>query len=52
MSYRTEISPQCNTVVETVCANQTVTRTRPDIKEKCTTRVTNRSFIAHRHHNF
>ena len=52
VSYRTEISPQCNTVVETVCANQTVTRTRPDIKEKCTTRVTNRSFIAHRHHNF
>ena len=40
VSYRTEISPQCDTVVETVCANQTVTRTRPDIKEKCTTRVT------------
>ena len=40
VSYRTEISPQCETVVETVCANQTVTRTRPDIKEKCTTRVT------------
>ena len=40
VSYRTEISPQCDTVVETVCSNQTVTRTRPDIKEKCTTRVT------------
>lgn len=42
VSYRTEISPQCDTVVETVCANQTVTRTRPDIKEKCTTRVNSR----------
>lgn len=38
-TFRTEISPQCDTVVETVCSNQTVTRTRPDIKEKCTTRV-------------
>ena len=38
-TFRTEISPQCETVVETVCSNQTVTRTRPDIKEKCTTRV-------------
>ena len=38
-TFRTEISPQCDTVVETVCSNQTVTKTRPDIKEKCTTRV-------------
>ena len=38
-TFRTEISPQCTTVVETVCSNKTVTKTRPDIKEKCTTRV-------------
>ena len=36
---QTEIRPECTTVVEEVCRNVTVTRTRPDIKEKCTTRV-------------
>ena len=39
-SYRTEIRPECTTVTETICSNVTVIRTRPDIKENCTTRVT------------
>ena len=37
--YETQIREDCKTLVETVCNNVTVTRFRPDIDEKCTTRV-------------
>ena len=39
-TFQTNIQPECETIVETVCNNVTVTRTRPDIKETCKTRVT------------
>jgi len=37
--YETQIREDCKTLVETVCNNVTVTRFRPDIDEKCTTRI-------------
>lgn len=40
-TFQTNIQPECETIVETVCSNITVTRTRPDIKETCKTRVSN-----------
>ena len=40
--YETQIREDCKTLVETVCNNVTVTRFRPDIDEKCTTRVSKR----------
>ena len=38
-TFQTNIQPECETTVETICRNVTVTKTRPDIKETCKTRV-------------
>ena len=38
-TFQTNIQPECETSVETICRNVTVTKTRPDIKETCKTRV-------------